>query len=79
MLGSGWDKKGLGPTGSGKLYPVKTVLKKDRRGLGMASEDGAQKKGNSFCCFVLQAQIWIIGRQSNVDFIKCYWKKFFCF
>jgi hypothetical protein len=35
MLNSGWDRKrGLGPTGSGKLFPVKTVLKRDRTGLG---------------------------------------------
>ena len=36
MLSSGWDSNvGLGPTGKGKLYPVKTVLKRDKYGLGL--------------------------------------------
>lgn len=35
MLNSGWDdRKGLGPTGTGFKYPVKTILKRDRKGLG---------------------------------------------
>ena len=35
MLSKGWDSNvGLGPSGKGKLYPVKTVLKRDRQGLG---------------------------------------------
>nr|ACO10757.1 BAT4 homolog [Caligus rogercresseyi] len=39
MLKTGWDPgKGLGPSGSGKLYPVKTVLKKDRSGIGASRE-----------------------------------------
>ena len=41
MLSGGWDKKsGLGPSGSGKLYPVKTILKRDRTGLGLERESG---------------------------------------
>ncbi|XP_053610271.1 G patch domain and ankyrin repeat-containing protein 1 homolog [Plodia interpunctella] len=35
MLRVGWDKNlGLGPDGSGKKYPIRTVQKKDRKGLG---------------------------------------------
>ena len=35
MLGKGWNKeKGLGAEGQGKKFPVKTVLKRDRRGIG---------------------------------------------
>ncbi|XP_026756243.2 G patch domain and ankyrin repeat-containing protein 1 homolog [Galleria mellonella] len=35
MLKGGWDKEsGLGPDGSGKKYPIKTIQKKDRKGLG---------------------------------------------
>lgn len=36
MLKQGWDKnKGLGPKKSGRLYPIKTVLRTKRQGLGM--------------------------------------------
>lgn len=35
MLKGGWDRdSGLGRNGSGKIYPIKTVPKKDRKGLG---------------------------------------------
>ncbi|XP_041364563.1 G patch domain and ankyrin repeat-containing protein 1-like [Gigantopelta aegis] len=35
LLRGGWDvDKGLGPDGSGNKFPVKTVLKRDRKGLG---------------------------------------------
>lgn len=35
MLKVGWDREcGLGRDGSGKKYPIKAVLKKDRKGLG---------------------------------------------
>ncbi|ELU05821.1 hypothetical protein CAPTEDRAFT_92236 [Capitella teleta] len=35
MLKSGWDREaGLGSEGQGKQFPVKTVLKRDRKGLG---------------------------------------------
>ncbi|XP_030025294.1 G patch domain and ankyrin repeat-containing protein 1 homolog [Manduca sexta] len=35
MLKDGWDRlSGLGPDGSGKKYPIKTVQKIDRKGLG---------------------------------------------
>lgn len=36
MLKQGWDREhGLGPTQNGRLYPVKTVLWKQRTGLGI--------------------------------------------
>lgn len=36
MLKVGWDKEsGLGPDGSGNKYPIKTVQKQDRKGLGL--------------------------------------------
>ncbi|XP_034650834.1 G patch domain and ankyrin repeat-containing protein 1 homolog [Drosophila subobscura] len=36
MVKQGWDREhGLGPTQSGRLYPVKTVLRKLRSGLGI--------------------------------------------
>ncbi|EDW01483.1 G patch domain and ankyrin repeat-containing protein 1 homolog [Drosophila grimshawi] len=36
MVKQGWDREhGLGPTQSGRLYPVKTVLRKQRTGLGI--------------------------------------------
>lgn len=34
MLKQGWNTRGLGPTEEGRLYPVKTVLRKGRSGLG---------------------------------------------
>ena len=40
MLKSGWDQeKGLGPSGTGQKYPVKTHLKRDRKGLGIKAKD----------------------------------------
>ena len=40
MLSKGWDSNvGLGPSGKGKLYPVKTVLKRDKHGLGLETSD----------------------------------------
>lgn len=53
MLKGGWDKQsGLGRDGSGKLYPIRTVQKKDRKGLGhkkrkceeISVEDNAKHK-----------------------------------
>ena len=36
MLKSGWDQdKGLGNEGQGQKFPVKTLLKRDRKGLGL--------------------------------------------
>ncbi|XP_017146271.1 G patch domain and ankyrin repeat-containing protein 1 homolog [Drosophila miranda] len=36
MVKQGWDREhGLGPNQSGRLYPVKTVLRKQRTGLGI--------------------------------------------
>ena len=38
MLHNGWDPdRGLGSEGQGRQFPIKTVLKQDRLGLGMAS------------------------------------------
>jgi len=34
MLKSGWERGGLGQSGEGQKFPVKTVLKRDRKGLG---------------------------------------------
>ncbi|XP_038067148.1 G patch domain and ankyrin repeat-containing protein 1-like [Patiria miniata] len=39
MMQDGWDKEqGLGPDGAGLKFPVKTVLKRDRKGLGAADK-----------------------------------------
>ncbi|XP_050391052.1 G patch domain and ankyrin repeat-containing protein 1 [Patella vulgata] len=39
MLKHGWDKgRGLGSEGQGQKYPVKTVLKRDRHGLGAVAK-----------------------------------------
>lgn len=39
MLKSGWDKnKGLGMNAEGRKFPIKTVLKKDRAGIGKHKE-----------------------------------------
>ncbi|XP_047032448.1 G patch domain and ankyrin repeat-containing protein 1 homolog [Helicoverpa zea] len=44
MLKGGWDKQsGLGRDGSGKLYPIRTVQKKDRKGLGHAKQTNIDK------------------------------------
>lgn len=40
MLRSGWDgRKGLGPGGQGQRYPVKTILKRDRKCLGSLKDE----------------------------------------
>ena len=40
MLSNGWNSNlGLGPCGKGKLYPVKTVLKRDKYGLGLETSN----------------------------------------
>ncbi|XP_051166038.1 G patch domain and ankyrin repeat-containing protein 1 homolog isoform X1 [Leptopilina boulardi] len=42
LINSGWDEEhGLGPSGEGRKYPVKTILKQDRKGLGLE-----EKKNN---------------------------------
>lgn len=47
MIKGGWDKdKGLGPEGSGKKFPVKTMLKRDRKGVG--AEDSARLRVTHF-------------------------------
>ncbi|XP_037714851.1 G patch domain and ankyrin repeat-containing protein 1 homolog [Drosophila subpulchrella] len=39
MVKQGWDQEhGLGPSKSGRLYPVKTVLRKQRTGLGIEQQ-----------------------------------------
>lgn len=41
MVKVGWDKEsGLGPDGSGQKYPIKTIQKKDRKGLGHERKKG---------------------------------------
>ncbi|KAM3957909.1 G patch domain and ankyrin repeat-containing protein 1 homolog [Aphomia sociella] len=45
MLKVGWDKdSGLGPEGTGKKYPIKTVQKMDRKGLGHGKRKENLKK-----------------------------------
>ncbi|XP_063365317.1 G patch domain and ankyrin repeat-containing protein 1 homolog [Cydia amplana] len=40
MLKTGWDRdSGLGPEGAGKKYPIRTVQKKDRKGLGNVKKE----------------------------------------
>ncbi|XP_043605625.1 G patch domain and ankyrin repeat-containing protein 1 homolog isoform X2 [Bombus pyrosoma] len=39
LLNYGWDEQGgLGPTGKGMKYPIKTCLKSDRKGIGQSNE-----------------------------------------
>ncbi|EFN83688.1 Protein BAT4-like protein [Harpegnathos saltator] len=39
LLNTGWDEEaGLGPSGKGIKYPIKTCLKMDRKGLGQSAE-----------------------------------------
>ncbi|XP_026673798.1 G patch domain and ankyrin repeat-containing protein 1 homolog isoform X2 [Ceratina calcarata] len=39
LLNHGWDEQnGLGPSGKGLKYPIKTCLKSDRKGLGQINE-----------------------------------------
>ncbi|KAL7287721.1 hypothetical protein TKK_0018109 [Trichogramma kaykai] len=43
MLNTGWDEEGgLGPSGEGQKYPVKTILKRDRKGLGQGKQKDAK-------------------------------------
>ncbi|XP_002733271.1 G patch domain and ankyrin repeat-containing protein 1 homolog [Saccoglossus kowalevskii] len=43
MVKDGWDKEqGLGPGGSGSKFPVKTILKRDRQGLGLDKDKKAR-------------------------------------
>lgn len=40
LLNTGWDEEaGLGPSGKGIKYPIKTCLKVDRKGLGQLTEN----------------------------------------
>lgn len=49
MLRSGWNRnKGLGPEGRGKKFPVKTLLKRDRVGLGGKSDTQTKAKVTHF-------------------------------
>ncbi|XP_037035978.1 G patch domain and ankyrin repeat-containing protein 1 homolog [Bradysia coprophila] len=41
MLRQGWDREGLGPNSDGKLYPVKTTIRRARSGLG-TKQDSAR-------------------------------------
>jgi len=44
LLRTGWGADcGLGPTGAGKKYPVKTIFKQDRKGLGTSSTKRAAR------------------------------------
>ncbi|XP_062130342.1 G patch domain and ankyrin repeat-containing protein 1 homolog [Drosophila sulfurigaster albostrigata] len=49
MVKQGWDREhGLGPTQSGRLYPVKTVLRKQRTGLGIEQSPARVTHFNAF-------------------------------
>ena len=49
MLRKGWDPdRGLGSTGQGHKYPVKTVLKQDRRGIGVTSSKSQKPRVTHF-------------------------------
>ena len=49
MLKTGWDKtKGLGSDGQGQKYPVKTLLKRDRRGIGLTDRKKDQLRVTHF-------------------------------
>ncbi|XP_075692436.1 G patch domain and ankyrin repeat-containing protein 1 [Rhinoderma darwinii] len=40
MVKEGWDsEEGLGPSGTGRKFPVQTVLKRDQKGLGFQSDE----------------------------------------
>ncbi|XP_073812244.1 G patch domain and ankyrin repeat-containing protein 1 homolog [Musca autumnalis] len=63
MVKQGWDKEsGLGPSQSGRLYPVKTVIRKQRTGLGI-EQDAA--KVSHFQAFDSRAI-----RRDNSDYYK---------
>lgn len=50
MKRKGWDQeKGLGPEGTGRKFPVKTILKQDRQGLGNKSKKKAKITHFSAC------------------------------
>ena len=51
---SGWQRnKGLGPPGkTGKLFPVKSALKRDRHGLGLEAEDDKLEKAQKIVLFI---------------------------
>ena len=50
MKQKGWDKeKGLGPEGTGRKFPVKTILKQDRCGLGSKNKEKAKITHFSAC------------------------------
>jgi len=52
LLKTGWDKNtGLGPDGKGHKFPVKTILKRDREGLGNSSSSKKVAKITHFAPF----------------------------
>ncbi len=58
MMKEGWDKeKGLGRDGLGQKFPVKTILKRDRKGLGAADreDEAAKARVTHFKPFDVQA------------------------
>lgn len=43
LLNTGWEEEnGLGPFGDGAKYPVKTILKRDRKGFGLTDDKEAR-------------------------------------
>ncbi|KAK0168469.1 hypothetical protein PV327_002265 [Microctonus hyperodae] len=72
MVNNGWEKsKGLGPSGSGLKYPVKTVLKRDRKGLGHKSNAQArvthfQSGDTNAVCYTSQSNV-----KNNIKMYTC--------
>jgi hypothetical protein len=63
LVKGGWDReKGLGPEGSGHKFPLKTVLKQDRMGLGGHSQKKARVTHFSPCTFQLK---WMSRKTSS--------------
>ncbi|XP_005182192.1 G patch domain and ankyrin repeat-containing protein 1 homolog [Musca domestica] len=63
MVKQGWDKEsGLGPTQTGRLYPVKTVIRKQRTGLGIEQDPA---KVSHFQAYDLRAI-----KRHNSDYYK---------
>lgn len=69
MLKQGWNKKGLGPTETGRLYPVKTRLRNARSGLGTEQalpERVTHFKANDLAAIRYQPPELVKGRRTIV-------------
>ena len=71
MLKTGWDKnKGLGSEGQGQKYPVKTVLKRDRRGVGVRKRKEDRERVTHFAAGDVSAVSDVRRRQQRLA-AKC--------